>query len=264
MLVSTDIGQNWSPIQSGTLNPLYGISFGSRSTGLAVGGSGTILRTWDAGSTWIRQQSGTTQTLRGVKLFDATRGVAVGDSLTILWTFDGGVTWTSQHSGTDITLHAIASWESMKGAIVGDGGVILSTTPVLTGVHRDQEEGSSTPRNFALSQNYPNPFSAEGGSASGGNPYTAIRYHLTVPNASGPLEALAKAGISAVNWVDLRVFDVLGRHVTTLVSGLRSAGVHAVQWDGTNERGERMPSGVYFYRLIVGSSQITRKMILMN
>jgi uncharacterized lipoprotein YddW (UPF0748 family) len=120
----------------------------------------------------------------------------------------------------------------------------------------------SVPKEFALMQNYPNPFSAGGGSAFGGNPYTAIRYYLPASNAPGPAESLAKAGNSSGSWVSLRVFDVLGRHVATLVSGLRSAGGHTVNWDGINDRGERMSSGVYFYQLTVGSSQITKKMIL--
>jgi len=243
---------------------LYGVSFTAGQLGLAVGDHGTILKTTNGGSSWSVRQSGTTVTLRAVRAFDQNIGMAIGDSLTVVRTVDGGETWTIQSSGSDASLNAMSFWSTLQGTMVGDGGMILSTTPIVTAVERGDGLGSATPKEFSLLQNYPNPFSAGGGSAFGGNPYTAIRYHLTIPNASVPREALAKAGISAVNWIDLRVFDVLGRHVTTLVSRLRSAGVHEVQWDGTNERGERMPSGIYFYRLSVGSSQITRKMILMN
>jgi len=241
---------------------LYGVSFSAGQLGLAVGDHGTILKTTNGGSSWSFRQSGVTVALRAVRVFDQNMGIAIGDSLTVVETVDGGETWTVQSSGSDATLNAMSFWSTLQGTMVGNGGMILSTTPFVTAVEREDGLVSATPKEFSLLQNYPNPFSAEGGSASGGKPYTAIRYHLTVPNALDSREALAEAGISAANWVDLRVFDVLGRHVTTLVSGLRSAGLHAVQWDGTNERGERMPSGVYFYRLIVGSSQITRKMIL--
>ena len=93
------------------------------------------------------------------------------------------------------------------------------------------------PSDYTLEQNYPNPF----------NPSTAIRFQL-----------------SALSAVHLGVFDVLGRKIKTLIQGSRPAGVHVVQWDGTNESGESMPSGLYFYQLNVGPSEVTMKMILMK
>lgn len=93
------------------------------------------------------------------------------------------------------------------------------------------------PTSYRLDQNYPNPF----------NPRTTISYQL--PTAS---------------LVSLRVFDILGRLVSTLVSGSRPAGAHVIQWDGNNEKGEPMPSGVYLYQLSAGSSEVTKKMILLK
>jgi hypothetical protein len=107
------------------------------------------------------------------------------------------------------------------------------------------DEQVHMPTDYTLNQNYPNPF----------NPTTAISYQLP---------ALSGVDGSALTRVDLSVFDVLGRQVTTLVSGLRPAGAHVVRWDGNNERGERMPSGMYLYRLTVGSSEVTKKMILLK
>jgi len=111
-----------------------------------------------------------------------------------------------------------------------------SMMEILTSVGTESQVGL-LPVTVHLAQNYPNPF----------NPTTAISYQ-----------------VSAVSWVNLRVFDILGRQVTTLVSGSRPAGAHVVQWDGNNERGERMPSGIYLYRLTVGSSEVTKKMILLK
>jgi len=111
-----------------------------------------------------------------------------------------------------------------------------SMMEILTSVGTESQVGL-LPVTVHLAQNYPNPF----------NPTTAINYQL-----------------SALSRVHLRVFDVLGRQVITLVSGLRPAGAHVVQWDGNNERGERMPSGVYLYQLTVGSSEVTKKMILLK
>jgi flagellar hook assembly protein FlgD len=82
-----------------------------------------------------------------------------------------------------------------------------------------------------LAQNRPNPF----------NPHTSIEF-----------------GLSRAGKVALRVFDVHGRMVRTLVRGHLPAGQHTVAWDGTSERGETVPSGLYFYRL-VGPEGVTEK-----
>ena len=90
---------------------------------------------------------------------------------------------------------------------------------------------------FALFPNIPNPF----------NPETAI--HFVLPQA-GP--------------VRLEIFDVLGRQVRTLVSGQLGAGVHRAVWDGRNQRGARVGSGVYFCRLCAGPLAQTSRMLLIE
>ncbi|MBN1542823.1 T9SS type A sorting domain-containing protein, partial [candidate division KSB1 bacterium] len=89
------------------------------------------------------------------------------------------------------------------------------------------------PEEFSLEQNYPNPF----------NPSTTIRFNLT---ESGP--------------VQLSIFNLNGQRVRTLVSRAMSAGSHAVVWDGTNDAGRLMPSGVYLYKLEMNGKVETRKM----
>jgi hypothetical protein len=88
-----------------------------------------------------------------------------------------------------------------------------------------------------LAQNYPNPF----------NPQTALAF------------SLAKGAD-----VDFRVYDVRGAVVKTLVNGHRNAGVHRVVWDGHNQQGNRVASGVYFYKLVAGSFVDTKKMVLLK
>jgi hypothetical protein len=90
---------------------------------------------------------------------------------------------------------------------------------------------------YELYQNYPNPF----------NPNTAISYQLV-----------------ASSFVTLRVYDVLGREIRTLVEGIVQAGVHSVGWDGKNDRGAGLPSGIYLYHLRAGSFVRTRKMLLIK
>ncbi|MCS7211837.1 MAG: T9SS type A sorting domain-containing protein [Chloroherpetonaceae bacterium] len=93
-----------------------------------------------------------------------------------------------------------------------------------------REPKSSKPQSFALFQNYPNPV----------NPSTTIRYAL-------PTAAM----------VSLKVYDVLGREVATLVSERQAAGEYAVPFNATG-----LASGVYFYRLQAGSYVETKKMML--
>jgi flagellar hook assembly protein FlgD len=89
----------------------------------------------------------------------------------------------------------------------------------------------------ALYPNYPNPF----------NPTTTIRYDLS---GGGP--------------VRLTVFDITGALVRTLVDGERPAGIHEATWDGRDEKGREVASGVYFYRLEAGDYARTRKMLLVK
>jgi len=93
------------------------------------------------------------------------------------------------------------------------------------------------PRSVALSRNVPNPF----------NPATEISF------------AVPRAG-----HVSLKVFDLAGRTVRTLVDGRREAGTHAVTWRGESDSGARAPSGTYFYRLETGGNVLTRKMTLLK
>jgi hypothetical protein len=93
------------------------------------------------------------------------------------------------------------------------------------------------PAASVLHQNVPNPV----------NPTTTIAFDLAQP---GP--------------VQLRVFDVAGRLVRTLVTGRRAAGPHAVTWNGLDDRGARVASGLYFYALHAGGEVVTRRMVLLE
>jgi hypothetical protein len=88
------------------------------------------------------------------------------------------------------------------------------------------------PRAFRLEQNYPNPFRSEATSRLAGNPETNIRYAL--PFAAN---------------VSLLVFDLNGRRVASLEAGTKTAGEHVLRWNGRDRAGNRVPSGIYFYRL---------------
>ncbi|MBN2290362.1 MAG: choice-of-anchor D domain-containing protein [Candidatus Glassbacteria bacterium] len=100
--------------------------------------------------------------------------------------------------------------------------------------------GSSLPEAYSLAQNYPNPF----------NPATVIAY--------------AVPGSAAAARVALRVYDIRGALVRVLADRVREPGSYTVFWDGTDESGRRVPSGVYLYRLQAGETILTRKMVVLN
>jgi len=93
---------------------------------------------------------------------------------------------------------------------------------------------------FSLEQNYPNPF----------NPSTTIKYSLP----SG----------RSVYHVIIKIYDVLGRLVTTLVDEYQDAGIHYVNWNSTNSYGNPVPSGTYFYTIETENFKQTKKMILLR
>jgi photosystem II stability/assembly factor-like uncharacterized protein len=97
----------------------------------------------------------------------------------------------------------------------------------------------SFPKEFSLSQNYPNPF----------NPVTNIKY--SIPNVT-------LSGIEGSR-VQLKVFNVLGNEIATLVDEYKPAGKYKITWDATNQ-----PSGIYFYQLKAGDYTSVKKMILMK
>ena len=104
---------------------------------------------------------------------------------------------------------------------------VLSVEPV----------GEPVPKAFVLEQNYPNPF----------NPTTTIEF--SIPTNSK---------------VTLSVYNVLGQKVRTLVNDRLPAKHYRVLWDGTDDRGNLVPSGVYFYTIRTDGFSATKKMILMK
>jgi len=117
----------------------------------------------------------------------------------------------------------------------------ISADVVGTG---DDADGPALPRGFSLSQNYPNPF----------NPSTTIAFEIPDTGETG----------GTVQPVSLKVFDIRGRFVRSLVDSRLAPGNHTVHWNGRNERGETVSSGIYMYTLKTGPDASTRKMTVMK
>jgi len=130
------------------------------------------------------------------------------------------------------------SSSDLEGGSVVEAGVDAFTVNMLTCESTGVDTGANGTRAYALHANVPNPF----------NPHTLIRYELPAPST-----------------VTLRIFDAAGRVVRTLAaSESRGAGTHTVWWNGTNDRGEPVASGAYFYRLQAGDETLLRKMMLLK
>ncbi len=101
--------------------------------------------------------------------------------------------------------------------------------------------GESLPEEFVLHQNSPNPF----------NPNTHISFSLPVNGRS-------------IHHVIVRVFNLLGQEVKLLYNGDLPPGPHEVEWDGTNQTGDRVAAGVYFYKLDIENESQCKKMVLLK
>jgi len=115
------------------------------------------------------------------------------------------------------------------------GRIGYATAPSTTGV--EDPSLPEAPGTFTLHQNYPNPF----------NPATSIRYEVSEPAR-----------------VVLKVLNIIGQEIRTLVDEIKPVGFYEVVWDGRNRRGLGMPSGVYLYRIEVQGFTLTRKMVLLQ
>lgn len=139
------------------------------------------------------------------------------------------ITWRDRRSSTNFDIYA---------QHIRNDGSLGGTTSV---------EDEVAPSTFQLEQNYPNPF----------NPSTRIRFSIAPGNGRGAESGNRRMAESAT--MTLKVFDVLGREVATLVNDNLSAGNYEVNFDATG-----LSSGVYFYKLQTGGFIETKKMILLR
>jgi hypothetical protein len=124
-----------------------------------------------------------------------------------------------------------------KGNSITDFEVKDADIPIPVKPGGTEEAVESKPAHFNLDQNYPNPF----------NPETVIKFSL--PQDSR---------------VSLKVYNILGQVVNTLVDETLPAGNHSVSWNGKNERGTDVASGVYFYRIKADNYESIMKMTLLR
>ncbi len=227
---STDLGLTWSssPIAPVTSTTYGSVHFNSSTFGLASGSAG-IVRSTDGGVSYTTAGTipgtGNITALEGyANYFWYVRGTGVFISA------DGGLTFTSAFTATSGTFNDMdfAVNGCPSGWAVTSSGAIYKMS-ILTGISGTSE---IIPDNYSLKQNYPNPF----------NPTTNINF------------SIPKSGL-----VTLKIYDMTGKEVATLVNEVKSAGSYLVGFNASN-----LPSGAYFYRVSSGNFVDTKKMMLIK
>ena len=200
-----------------------------------------VRRTSNSGANWNQINTGVNLSgFNGASWISGTNTVFICSNVNtsgnnnIIRSDNGGLTWVSQSTDNTVGLVEI-DYVRYNNLIVAycvssAGNVIKSRQTVqLVGI---SQTGSNIPDEIFLAQNYPNPF----------NPKTIIKYSMPMSD-----------------FVSLKVFDVLGKVVSTLVSEKQSAGSYEVEFDGSG-----LSSGIYYYRLSAEPYSQTRAMFLLK
>jgi len=226
LYVSSNNGTTWFTQTTPAVNQ-YAIWFNNASVGLA--GGANLYVTTNGGSNWATMTAPGTGNISGI-CGTGNEWWFTRQATSVYYTSNNGTNWTTQYTapaGSFYHLTKARSGSTLWG-VRSNGGISRYGTPI-TGVNNIS---STVPENYSLSQNYPNPF----------NPVTKINF------------ALPKAG-----YVTLKVYDVLGREVTTLVNGNYNAGTYTVDFNAAN-----LASGMYFYKLEVNGFSSVKKMMLIK
>jgi hypothetical protein len=233
VFLSTDNGSSWSATSIGWPNAgtnVYALTVNGTDlyVGISQPGSGfnAVYRTTDNGSSWpLVSGSVPTPTVRSMVFANST----------LLAGTDGGVivlrnnSWSAANTGlVNTQVYALSVLGTNLFAGTNGDGVWRRSISEVT----DVKELGPLPNEFALMQNYPNPF----------NPSTTISFSLSKSSKA-----------------TLRMFDVLGREVATLMNETKQPGTYSVQWDASG-----FASGIYFYRLQAGDYVDTKKLVFLK
>jgi subtilisin family serine protease/photosystem II stability/assembly factor-like uncharacterized protein len=230
LYATSDGGTSWRKESTGG-GYVGAIFFRDEQNGVRVSNNPPYLQQFSEGM-W-RDVSTINAPLESATGIRETARVWVGGNQRVWNSTDGGTTFreeTLPNEDDDKLIQLLATKEGRNAralALTQGGQLFEQLTDLQSG-----KPVSSEPQILELSQNYPNPF----------NPITTIEYRV--------LEA---------GFVSLKVYDVLGREVATLVSGFQEPGAYRVDFNAS-----RLASGVYFYRLQIGRASATKKMIVVR
>jgi photosystem II stability/assembly factor-like uncharacterized protein len=227
---SINNGNNWTLVNSGLTNT--NVNFLALSgTIIFAGTDGGIFRSKNNGASWTKFNTGLKDSIITALVFTTNQNrVFTATDSGVFYTTLSGVKWTKINRG--LKSYSVLSLgtdnDYIYAGISGSGIWRYSLAKMQT----DELFANELPTNFSLMQNYPNPF----------NPTTNVQF--SIPN---------------VQFVTLKVFDILGKEVATLVNEKLNAGTYEATFNAL-----QYPSGVYFYRLITDGFIETKKMLLIK
>jgi photosystem II stability/assembly factor-like uncharacterized protein len=239
--LSTNNGTQWAEVSSGltgTSFSYFGVrSFGVNGTDVFASLENSFLRSADGGNTWTRLDSWPTDqqimafAASGTNLFVATLD-SYGAHGGVVQSTDNGASWIPVDSGLP-TDRWVSSFAIVGTSLfAGTSGAGVWSRPLSEMITSVDPVTGQLPHGYWLSQNYPNPF----------NSTTEIQF------------SILNRQLTIV-----KVYDMLGREVTTLVNEVKTPGTYTVRCDGSH-----LASGVYFYQLRTGTFGETRKLLLLR
>lgn len=231
ILTTSDTCNSWTTQDCPINTTLRSVTFTDTLNGYILGDNGTFLKTTDGGQLWQLAAS-LNSTLNAMRFVSTSAGWIAADNGKIFRTVDGGEHWETQESGVQSNLTSMDFIDNYSGIVVGENGIILTTSNGGVTSSLENENHNALPKTFELKQNFPNPF----------NPITKISFSL-------PSNEFAV----------LKIYDILGRVITTLVSEEKSAGTYSINFDAS-----KLASGVYIYKIQAGNFINSKKMILLK
>lgn len=241
LIKTTDAGLSWLIIRSDTniYNPDYRMRFYNPNTGYKI--SNSLLKTTDGGHNWSRTDSMMTSGVNTFTFINTDTGWCTGSKGYVIRTNNGGSNWTFQTGNTTQSLNSVFFVNRDTGYIAGTEGLILKTiTGGLTSLNNVSE---NLPATFKLYQNYPNPF----------NPATIIEFDI--------LNSEKTYGQNVI----LKVYDILGKEITTLINKKLSSGKYKIIFPADVSGIESIfNGGIYFYKLKDGDVSETKRMIYLK
>ena len=252
---STDGGENWGWTGLGKRNSTNSesgynrICFYDDSLCYVGGPYGLVLKTLNGGNSWAPQFIDNFSEINDLFFISPDMGGVVGTNGTIRFTTDGGENWFEDSSATSYIggreIKRIIPFGKNYGTVLGAGGLTTFIAPdstyldslVVTPTAVKKTELST--KEFKLFQNYPNPF----------NPTTNIQYSL-----------------SSRQFVSIKIYDVLGNEISSLVNEEKQQGTYNVEFNSVNLTSGRqsLSSGIYFYKITAGNFSETKKLVLLK
>ncbi len=232
--ISTDYGSSW--VQSALNNKsVYRLASNGNDIFASITDSGGIYRSTDNGISWARTSLFNKYieaiAVYGNNIFAAADNI--GGTGGIYFSSNNGNNWSLKNEGFNITPSQFYSLTIANNLVLTGASLNNSLWQrPLSEIVNVQNVGTEIPSSYSLEQNYPNPF----------NPRTVISFQLSVDSK-----------------VLIKVFDVQGREVQTLVNERLSVGTYQTEWDAS-----AYPSGVYFYKLQAGDYSETKRMMLVR